>query len=149
MELTRRKPQTIKLGVNHKTKRLDVVVVGEGGGEAKGSLSIDEIDTLMARLSQRQYALVLSEHGTELSLSEDATISFREAAKIAWAKLDAVADYQTGVEDLQSAVVLLISGSTGRLTGYRMSPEKARTLALALQNAADQIPARPNRRFDA
>ena len=149
MELKRRKPLKFRLGVNHQTKRLDVSIFGEDDLEARGTITIDEIDALMARLSQLQYALVLSQHGIELSLSEDATIAFREAAKTAWAKLDAVADFQTGVEELQSAVVLLMSGSTGRLTGYRMSPERARTLALALQNAADQIPAPPTRRFDA
>ena len=149
MELKRRTPLKFRLGVNHQTKRLDVSIFGEDNSEARGTITIDEIDALMARLSQLQYALVLSEQGTELSFSEDATIAFQETAKLTWAKLDAVADFRTGVEDLQSKVTLLISGSTGRLTGYRMSPETARTLALALQKTADQIPAPPNRRFDA
>jgi hypothetical protein len=142
---TQRKPLTFKLGVNHATKNLDVAIFGDGDSEARGTLSIEEIDTLMARLSQLQYALVLSGHGQEVSLSEDANIAFREASRYAWAKLDAIADYQTGVEDLQSAVVLTILGSTGRLTGYRMSPEKARQMAAALAGTADQTPASPSR----
>jgi hypothetical protein len=145
MELTRRTPLTFRLGANHTTKRLDVVVFGDGDGEAKGTLTIDEINDLMARLSQFQYVLVLSEHGQEVSLSEDANIAFREASKYAWAKLDLIVDYQTGIEDLQSAVALTIAGSTGRLSGFRMSPDKARTMARDLLKAADQTPTSPTR----
>jgi hypothetical protein len=143
--LTQRKPLTFRLGVNHSTKRLEVVVFGDSKSEAKGTLTIDEINDLMARLSQLQYALVLSEAGQEVSLSSDANIAFQEATKYALLKLDAIARYKAGVEEPEGNVALMILGSSGRLTGYRTSPEKARTMAREILNAADQTPASPSR----
>jgi hypothetical protein len=143
--LTQRKPLTFKLGVNHTTKRLDVIVFGERDSETKGTLTVDEINDLMARLSQLQYALVLSEAGREVSLSQDANIAFPEATKYALVKLDTLARYKAGVEEPEGNVALMILGSSGRLTGYRMSPEKACTMARDILNAAGQTPTSPSR----
>jgi hypothetical protein len=148
--LTPGKPLRFRLRVNHESKALEIVVTGKDDAEAKGSLSIDDINRLMANLSQCQHALVISQAGGEqLTPPFDPAQPFEGQGGYSLAKLDAIARYKTAVDDTEGTVGLLVLGSTGRLTGYRISPEKARQLAHALLTAADQTPTQPKRSFDA
>jgi hypothetical protein len=144
------KPLSLKLGVNHETKALDVVVTGNDGTEAKGALSIDDIDRLMAHLSQCQHALVLSKAGGEqLTSPFDPEKPLEAQEGHILANHDAISRHEVGVDDTEGTVNLLVLGSSGRLSGHRMSPERARQLADQLLRAAGQITVRPTRSFDA
>jgi hypothetical protein len=148
--LTPRKPLSFSFGVNHETKALDVIVWGTNDAEAKGTLKIDEIDQLMANLSFCQYALVISKAGGEQLMPPfDYTRPFEAQGGYILAKRDAISRHAVGVDDTEGTVALLVLGSTGRLTGYRMSPERARQLAHDLLTAAAQTPTQPKQSFDA
>jgi hypothetical protein len=147
---TAAKQLTFSFGVNHETERLDVVIGGTNDAEAKGSLTVDQIDDLMASLSQFQYALFLSKaSGEQLTSTFYPQHPFKARGGYILAKRDAISGHKVGVDDTEGSVGLLVLGLSGRLTGYRMSREKARQLARDLLTAADQIRAQPKRSFDA
>ena len=96
--LTPRKPLTFKFGVNHETKLLELTIHGTNDSEAKGTLNIEEIDRLIASLSQCQHALVVSKAGgEELMPPFDETQPFQAHGGYILAQQDSVARYKVGV----------------------------------------------------
>jgi hypothetical protein len=137
------KGPTFRFAVDHQNKVLDFVVIGKDGAKAEGALDVDRVDQLMATLSQCQHALVLSKAGGEqLAPPFDPARSFEEHGGHILARRDAISRHAVGV-DTEGTVNLLLLGSTGRLSGYRMSPERARQIAHELVTAAAQTPIQP------
>jgi hypothetical protein len=148
--LTPSKPLTFKFGIDHETKSLHVIAEGPDGAGADGTLTIDDLDRLMANLSQCQHALVISAAGGEQLMPPfNPTQMFEGRGGYVLAKRDAISRHTVGVDDTEGTVALLVLGSSGRLSGYRMSPERARQIANHLLTAADQTPNRPTQSFDA
>jgi hypothetical protein len=138
-----------KFGVNHDTKKLEVVVQGDSDAEARGTLNVDDINRLMASLSQMQHALVISEAGGEQLMPPfDPAKPFEGQGGYTLAKRSAIQRHNVGVDDTAGTVGMLVLDSSGRLTGYRMSPERARQMASDLLKAAGETPTQP-KRFDA
>jgi hypothetical protein len=147
--LTPGKELGFRFGLNHRIKVIEVVVSGANGLDASGTLNADQIDHLIAELSQLQNALVLSEAGQETFPPFNPLRAFEGRGEYSIARLDAISQFQVGTLDREAKVGLLVLGSSARLSGYQTSPEMARQLAHALSNAADQTPTQPKRSFDA
>jgi len=149
-ELTQRKSLAFGFRLNHETKTLEIIVTGENDAEAEGSLNVDDIHSLMAKLSLLQYALVLSEAGGEqLTPPFNPMRAFEEQRGYTHAKFDTISRSAIGVDHTAVNVSLLVLGGSGRLSGYQMSAETARQVAVALARAAHQTSTRSSRRFDA
>jgi hypothetical protein len=144
------RPAKFRFGVNHQERVLQLIMRGANDDRAECSLTAEEIDRLMAELSQCQHALAQSEFGRgELTPPYNPHRPFEEPSGYSFVRQERLARYKVGVDDVEETVGLVALGNSGRLTGYRMSPAKARTLAGALVEAADQIEVQSKRPFDA
>lgn len=135
---TRAKECHFRFAIDYLAKKLRFAVAGDDGAIANGAINSDQISRLAAHLSQMQYALDLSEiTGEEHSPPFDPLRPFQGGQL--FGKFFNVSQSRIGVDDMQGKVAALLLDSSGRLTGYRMSPEKAREVGRALLVAADQI----------
>jgi hypothetical protein len=139
----------LTLGIDHDKKRLVIVVNDPDGHESKGSLGLEDLAKFMAILSHYQHALVHSCAGQKIPLPLDPNVAFEENEKYALGAHEGLSRASVGIDDAMGAVAMTALGSSGRLTGYRMSPDMARWMAQALVKAAEQTPNPPTQAFQA
>jgi hypothetical protein len=122
-----------------------MVVKGEDGHDSQASMDLQQISEFMAILSHCQHALVLAHAGQEIDLRTfDPRSAFQPVAgSHAIGAYEGMPKFAVGVEEAIGAVGALCLGSSGRLTGYRMSPGTAQTLGLALLDSAGKVPTTP------
>jgi hypothetical protein len=118
-----------------------MAVRGKDGKDVSAFMDLDQIAELMAILSHCQHVLVLSSAGREVNMPIDPNIAFQpEAGSQALGAYEGISRFAMGVDDLAGLVAFQFLSSSGRLSGYRIKPEKARALSRDLEAAADATP---------
>ena len=129
----------IRLGIDHLNKRLRIILKGVGGQEAEAYFESDQIAEFITILSQIHHVLILSEAGIELKMPIDPTIAFQpQAGALALGAYEGVSRLAVGTDDLSGTVALQLLSPSGRLSGFRITPETARRLGQGLVDAAEK-----------
>jgi hypothetical protein len=134
-----------KLDIDHKEKLLGITITGTNGNEVTATFDLHDLIQIMANLSHCQHVLALAEAGHQLTFPFDpATVFDQSRPGYTFGSTDTIAQVLTSIDDTRGAVVMTVLGGSNRLSGYRMSPDKARKLGDMLLTAADRTPS-PNR----
>jgi hypothetical protein len=134
--------------IDHARKKIAVRATGPEGKPATGELDLGAIRQLMAILSHCEHALVLLGAGEKPKLPSDPDQIFESSTgEFKLGAYDEVRRFEAGIDDTMGMVGLTIWGKSARLSGFRLSPDNARSMARDLQAAADATPNPPPKRY--
>ena len=136
-----------RLGVDHENKLLRVRMSGKDDREVEAALDPQQLTLLIAILTHCQHALVLAHAGYKIDLGTwNPEEAFKPVdGKRALGAYEGLSRFATGVDQQLRAVALLLLGSSGRLTNYRIGAQTARNLARTLLESADDTPTLPEK----
>ena len=127
----------LKLGVDHKTKRVLLTIDGNGQ-KITAAMELDDIAELMAILSHCQLALAHSIEGRRVDLPMDAATAFQPVAGASGLRVsESIANLSVRDDPTIGDVVIDLMSTARRISRFRMIPEAARRLGHALLTAAD------------
>jgi hypothetical protein len=120
---------------------LRLTLTGDDGREADSVLTLDDITRMMAVLSQSQYIIGLQRAGHKVDPTKfDPNSAFDSVSSgFAFGRFDEIRRLSVGIDPTLGEVIFSFLGVSGILTGCRMSPDTAKTVAEALQGRADDI----------
>jgi hypothetical protein len=140
-------PETLpfSLTIDREHKRLAIAVKRADGTDSEVNMTLDDLTNFMAVLSHYQHVLAHSLRGHEIEPPMDLATAFvLVGGHFALAADEGLPRLAVADDPTTGEVVMMLQGSSGRITGYRILPETARKLSndlLKCAVAAEELPA--------